>query len=37
MEADTTIEEEVGFLILADAWQALSHLRDAYSKKPGSG
>lgn len=30
---ETTIEEDVGFLLLADAIQCLQHLRDAYTAK----
>jgi hypothetical protein len=29
-----TPDQEIGFMILADAWQCLTHLRDAYSKGP---
>ncbi len=32
MDKETTVEEDVGFLLLADAIQCLQHLRDAYSK-----
>lgn len=30
---EPSVEEEVGFLLLADAIQCLQHLREAYSKK----
>lgn len=33
MDKETTVEEEVGFLLLADAIQCLTHLREANSER----
>ncbi len=35
MDAEITIEEEVGFMLIADAVQCLQHMREAYSKSKG--
>lgn len=32
-EMEPTEDEELGFLVLADAIQCLAHLRDAYTKR----
>lgn len=33
VDRDRTVEEEVGLLILADIWQGISFMRDAWSEK----
>jgi hypothetical protein len=34
-QVQETVDEMVGYMIVADIWQALDHLREAYTKSGG--